>query len=1104
MKRIIKKTLIFFFVLFIILVLSLSYLRYEALKRISDFIKIYGTFSSLDLSPFPPSLSVTGLTIKIPDEVGKLNVKNAKIEVTTQGLFAKRLIFRVYLDYPQFVLYQLEGGKTRKRKIPNFDIENGRIVNGSFIYKDDRGELTLNSINGSMYWKHKRLSLNIKNSSGRINGEKLKLEKDFSMKLLLRSETGRVRIRELDIKSEYGDISLRGTIHTKENYLEAEAQINANLNSFLQYKGIQLKGGLKGNLWLEKIGESMKGVADLSISPQINKKRINIIASATFDEKLNGKANLQSSYGKNNWTCNINVSDGKFYNFNLQNLPLELFDSIFRKVPSGFFLSLNGEADPNKLNSQFVIFSEEEGSIRGNINLERNNYKVNIDEIKLKEVQGDGIISLIGKDIEASGRLNNISLKEILNSNILRNFYTLQGIPRIDGNGSCELKISGTIKNPEIYADVELKNLKLSDINIGTLEGEIKGIKDKIKFEGKVLDGIFEGDIKGDLEERKIQININQMRSENLWRELRGRLTGDVRVYFRESLEAEGKISSQLIKLRELELKGLSIPFNFKNGVFASSLFFSTGLSNVNGKLEFNPKEMKYRVLIPHISIDISKLYEDLKGKFEFSLKGEGEIYGSPIDIEGRINDVAYKSGESKNFGINSKISLFKDKISVEGYAESVEKDASLNFDLDILKDWSLNGKFNGNLEGIEKLIEFPGENVKGKFIGDVNGNVRSPEIRSISNIEGKSFFIKGFAHDFKDFSGTLIQESSSLHLRNFKARIGGGEVEGYGEAKIVKWTLEDIRLNLTGKRMRLSPFERVNGLGDGKIEIRGNLDEISIEGSFTIQSLLWRKEIGEKISFSSAPSQGPPKIFKKINLDLELRADGNAWMENSWGKVEGKFSLHIKGDSLNPIILGNITGRSGELNIGDRKFKLIRAEIYFNSPFIIDPDIYVLADTFVKDYRVTFEVKGKASKPLPQLSSSPPLPPQDILTLLALGEIYQRTSYRAGTQLGSASLLSMELSEQLKERAKKLFGVDRLRVDPYLLGSSSNPVARLTVGKKVSKDLVILYSSDLSGQREYIVYLEYNISDNFSLIGMRNENGAFSIDLKFTKRLSQ
>lgn len=1104
MKRIIKKILIFFFVLFIILILSLSYLRYEALKRISDFIKIYGTFSTLDLSSFPPSLSVTGLTIKIPDKVGQLNVKNAKIEITTRGLFAKRLIFRVYLDSPQFVLYQLEGGKTRRRKIPNFDIENGRIVNGSFIYRDDRGELTLYSINGSMYWKSRRLSLNIKNSSGRIKGEKLKLEEDFSMKLLLRSETGRVRIRELEIKSEYGDISLRGTINTKENNLEAETQINANFNSFLQYKGIELKGGLKGNLWLEKFGENIKGVTNLSISPQINKKRINITASATFDEKLNGNANLQSSYGKNNWTCNIRVSEGKFYNFNLQNLPVELFDSIFHKIPSGFFLSLNGEADSNRLNSQFLIFSEEEGSIRGNIKLERNSYKVNIEEIKLKELQGDGIINLFGKDIEASGRLNDISLKELLNSNILRNFYASQEIPEIDGIGSCELKISGTIKNPETYAYINLKNLKISDIDIGTLKGEIKGIKDKVKFEGKAWDGIFEGDIKGDLEERKIQIKINQIRSESFWKYLKGQFTGDVVLYFKENLEADGKIISPLIKLRDLELKGLSIPFNFKNGVFDSSPAFSTGLSNVTGELVLNPKEMRYKASLPHISIDISKLYADLKGKIEFSLKGEGEIYGSPIDIDGKIHDIAYKSGESKNFEIKSKISLFKEKISVKGSAESLKKDASLNFAIDILKDGYINGKFNGSLEGIEKLIEFPGENVKGKFIGEVRGNARSPEIQSISNIEGKSFFIKGFAHDFKDFSATLIQENTSIHLRNFKAKIGGGEVEGYGEAKIVKGTLEDIRVNLTGNRMKLSPFEKVSGFGDGKIEIRGNLDEISIEGSFSIHSLLWRKEIGEKISFSSTPSKGPPKIFKKINLNLELRADGNAWMENSWGKAEGKFSLNIKGDSSNPIILGNITGRSGELNIGDRKFKLIRAEIYFNSPFIIDPDIYVLAETFVKDYRVTFEVKGKASKPLPQLSSSPPLPPQDILTLLALGEIYQRTSYRTGTQLGSASLLSMELSEQLKARAKKLFGVDRLRVDPYLLGSSSNPVARLTVGKKVSKDLVILYSSDLSGQREYIVYLEYNISDNFSLIGMRNENGAFSIDLKFIKRLGQ
>ncbi len=166
MRRKIKKTFIFFFVIFIISIITLSYLRYEALKRISDFIKIYGTYSILDITPFPPYLSVTDLSIEIPDKIGKLSLKNARIEVSTQGLFSRRLKFRVYLDSPNFILYKLESGKGKKRKLPNFDIESGRVINGSFIFRDGEREITLYSINVSLYYKYERLGLIIINSVG--------------------------------------------------------------------------------------------------------------------------------------------------------------------------------------------------------------------------------------------------------------------------------------------------------------------------------------------------------------------------------------------------------------------------------------------------------------------------------------------------------------------------------------------------------------------------------------------------------------------------------------------------------------------------------------------------------------------------------------------------------------------------------------------------------------------------------------------------------------------------------------------------------------------------------------------------------------------------
>ena len=123
-------------------------------------------------------------------------------------------------------------------------------------------------------------------------------------------------------------------------------------------------------------------------------------------------------------------------------------------------------------------------------------------------------------------------------------------------------------------------------------------------------------------------------------------------------------------------------------------------------------------------------------------------------------------------------------------------------------------------------------------------------------------------------------------------------------------------------------------------------------------------------------------------------------------------------------------------------------------------------------------------------------------LALLALGEAFRRSySYDTSTRLSTASLLSFQIAEQAQKRAEGLFSLARFRVDPFVLGSSAEMTARLTVGRQISRNLSILYSTNLTTQRGEIVRMEWDLSHDFSLVGMRNELGRISFDVKIRKR---
>jgi translocation and assembly module TamB len=361
------------------------------------------------------------------------------------------------------------------------------------------------------------------------------------------------------------------------------------------------------------------------------------------------------------------------------------------------------------------------------------------------------------------------------------------------------------------------------------------------------------------------------------------------------------------------------------------------------------------------------------------------------------------------------------------------------------------------------------------------------------------------FAHALRDYSGLIFVENGSLSVRSFKGTLGGGEIQGSGRLKIGNDTVEEIDIEAKGTDMLLSPLERSQGLADGSIHLIKDESLFLLEGILDFHQLSWRREIDERFVFYSEPyyeTQKEPQFFDDLTLDIRLRANDNAWMDNSLGRLRARFDLTIAGHTSLPIILGDIETLEGDIFFQDRKFKILRGRVSFINPSTVEPYLDFSGETYVKDYRVTFSLSGLLDRLNPEFSSSPPLPPEDVLALLALGESFKRTyQYDRSTRLSTTSLLSFQLSEEAKRRTSGLFSLDRFRIDPFIMGSSAEMTARLTLGKRVTKNLFVMYSTNLTSQREEITRIEWELMGDLSVVSTRDEIGRVSIVVKIHKR---
>jgi translocation and assembly module TamB len=259
-----------------------------------------------------------------------------------------------------------------------------------------------------------------------------------------------------------------------------------------------------------------------------------------------------------------------------------------------------------------------------------------------------------------------------------------------------------------------------------------------------------------------------------------------------------------------------------------------------------------------------------------------------------------------------------------------------------------------------------------------------------------------------------------------------------------------------------------------------------------------------------SGPSGGST-FLRNLQFDITGQSAPDARMEWPGAELEADADVRVRGTWEHPILLGHIHILSGDLFFAGNRYRVSRGDINFADPFRLDPVLNVEATTTIQQYEVTLDFTGPSSKLALSYRSDPPLPGNDIITLLALGQTSSEATARsAGTNQtstsGATALLSEAISTQLGGRLERLFGITRFRVDPGLttLGSTAtdqNPAARVTVEQQISRNLTITYVSNVGSTQQQVIQVEYNINRNLSLVALRDYNGTFGIDLVKKKR---
>ena len=452
--------------------------------------------------------------------------------------------------------------------------------------------------------------------------------------------------------------------------------------------------------------------------------------------------------------------------------------------------------------------------------------------------------------------------------------------------------------------------------------------------------------------------------------------------------------------------------------------------------------------------------------------------------------------------------------------AEFEAKDTTLQvsgrFSFDAKTQWDLS--LNGNVNLTILQIFNPDLLGSGNSIikATVRGSFTEPQVDGRLEFKNASLFLKDVPNGVDQANGVILFDRNRASVQNLTALTGGGRITFQPGSFVGFRGLALIyRLQAEAAGVRYRSPDGISITVNALLNLIGTSENSVLSGTVTVERAGFnpRTDVGGLLASTAKPISSPVtsnEYLRGIQFDLRVLGSQTLAIQTSLTRdVQAEANVRIRGTIEKPVVLGNITVNSGEIEFFGNKYTINHGEVNFFNPAKIDPILNMDLETRVRGITVDISFSGPLNKLSFSYRSDPPLETNQIVALLAVGRVPTTTGGLASSQsvtntsylaTGSNALLSQAISPTTG-RLQRFFGVSHIKIDPQFSDLTTIPQARLTLEQQVSKDVTLTYITNLTRTQEQIVRVEWDLSRHWSVVALRDENGVFGIDFQYRKR---
>ena len=318
-----------------------------------------------------------------------------------------------------------------------------------------------------------------------------------------------------------------------------------------------------------------------------------------------------------------------------------------------------------------------------------------------------------------------------------------------------------------------------------------------------------------------------------------------------------------------------------------------------------------------------------------------------------------------------------------------------------------------GDVNDLAQLVQLTAQQYRlsgeATLEGHVAGTSRDPRITAALHLQNVTARLEGLPH-LGGINADISLDGDRVTVDSFVTELGGAPVEVSGEVNSLTQGPK-FDLEISGKDLLLARTDTLKIRSDVEVAVTGALSALEVTGSLRITegrmlqekgslnlgTLLSRAQgaLGESHESDLTQRSAALQLFslrdaplKDMVLNLAITSQQAIDLKGEAFKGRLRPDLRLLGPGETPYLVGSLYLDEFIFKLPVTDIKTESSVITFHEKRPLFPELALLGTCRVRGYDVTVSVTGPYNQPVVTLSSSPPLPADQLLLLVTTGKM--------------------------------------------------------------------------------------------------------------------